>query len=70
MKAVHFNHQAGAQRSGFRVTGAIREDGRYGQRAAPQSVQWHVDLTHRLVDAAWLRRSFETVREQTGLQSN
>ncbi len=28
----------------------------------------HVDLTHWLVDAAWLRRRFESVSEQVGLQ--
>src|SRR5713101_2073420 len=27
-----------------------------------------IDLTHRLVDSAWLRRSFEAVREQVGLK--
>jgi hypothetical protein len=27
-----------------------------------------VDLTHRLVNSAWLRGGFETVREQVGLK--
>jgi hypothetical protein len=31
-------------------------------------LEWDVDLTHRLVDSAWLRRSFEAIREQVGLQ--
>src|SRR6202521_5484808 len=31
-------------------------------------LEWDVDLTHRLVDSTWLRRSFEAVREQIGLQ--
>src|ERR1019366_5480932 len=26
-------------------------------------LEWNVHLTHRLVDSAWLRRRFETVRE-------
>src|SRR6267378_1479130 len=31
-------------------------------------LEWDVDLTHRSVDSAWLRRSFEAVGEQVGLQ--
>jgi len=31
-------------------------------------LEWDVDLTHWSVDSAWLRRSFEAVREQVGLQ--
>ncbi len=31
-------------------------------------LEWNVDLTHRLVDSAGLRRGFEAVREQVGLQ--
>src|ERR1700730_678938 len=31
-------------------------------------LEWDVDLTYRLVDSAWLRRSFEAIREQVGLQ--
>src|SRR2546422_3890698 len=27
-------------------------------------LKWDVDLAHRLVDSAWLRRSFEAVRKQ------
>ena len=27
-----------------------------------------IDFTHRLIDSAWLRRSFEAVREQVGLK--
>lgn len=61
--------EAGAERSGFRMFGTIRA-GHHSQRVAPESVEWHVDLTHRLVDSAWLRRSFETIREQVGLQRN
>ena len=33
-------------------------------------LEWDVHFTHRLVDSAWLRRSFETVREQVGLKRN
>ena len=31
-------------------------------------LEWDVDLTYRLVDSALLRRSFEAIREQVGLQ--
>ncbi len=31
-------------------------------------LKWDVYLTHGLVDSAWLRRSFEAVREQVGLK--
>jgi hypothetical protein len=30
--------------------------------------EWHVDLTNRFVDAAWLCRRFESIGEQVGLQ--
>jgi len=33
-------------------------------------LEWDIHFSHRLVDSAWLRRSFETVREQVGLQQN